>query len=177
MDTCAIRLYEPADAVKLHAAVSESVGQLRPWMPWCHPQYQLDDARQWIAAQVALAQKGLAYEFAILSADQYVGGCGINQINLANRFANLGYWIRASAMGRGFAPAAVRQLAAFAFEETNLVRLEIVCAAGNVRSQRVAEKVGALCEGRLRSRLLLPGGPSDALMFSLVRPSTDAVER
>lgn len=171
MDACAIRLYEPADAENLYAAVRESVAEVSPWMAWCHPQYTLEDARQWITAQAALVQKGLAYEFAISSEGQYVGGCGINQINIANRFANLGYWIRTSAMGRGFAPAAVRQLAAFAFEKTNLVRLEIVCAAGNVRSQRVAEKVGAVCEGRLRNRLLLPSGPSDALMFSLVRVS------
>jgi RimJ/RimL family protein N-acetyltransferase len=51
------------------------------------------------------------------------------------------------------------------------MRLEIVCAVGNVRSQRVAEKVGALKEGVLRNRLLLPSGPSDAVMFSLVRPA------
>jgi RimJ/RimL family protein N-acetyltransferase len=61
-------------------------------------------------------------------------------------------------------------VAEHAFQETDLMRLEIVCAVGNVRSQRVAEKVGALREGVLRNRLLLPSGPSDAVMFSLVRP-------
>jgi RimJ/RimL family protein N-acetyltransferase len=73
-------------------------------------------------------------------------------------------------MGRGVAPAAVRLVAEHAFRETDLVRLEIVCAVGNVRSQRVAEKAGAVREGVLRNRLLLPSGPSDAVMFSLVRP-------
>ena len=48
---------------------------------------------------------------------------------------------------------------------------EIVIAVGNRRSQRVAEKVGALREGVLRSRLVLPSGPSDAVMYSLVRPA------
>jgi RimJ/RimL family protein N-acetyltransferase len=88
-----------------------------------------------------------------------------------NRFANLGYWVRSSAAGRGVAPAAVRQVAAYAFRETDLNRLEIVIAVGNSRSQRVAEKVGATREGVLRSRLVLPSGPSDAVMYSLVRPA------
>jgi hypothetical protein len=33
----------------------------------------------------------------------------------------------------------------------------------------VAQKCGAVREGILRNRLLLPSGPSDAVMFSLVR--------
>jgi RimJ/RimL family protein N-acetyltransferase len=90
MEPCAIRLYEPADAEDLHAAVRESIAELSPWMPWCHPQYSLDDARQWITDQAPLVQQGLAYQFAVRSEGRYVGGCGINQINVANRFANLG---------------------------------------------------------------------------------------
>ncbi|MDH3445440.1 MAG: GNAT family N-acetyltransferase, partial [Deltaproteobacteria bacterium] len=91
-------------------------------------------------------------------------------INKNNRFANLGYWIRSSAMGRSLAPAAVRFVSDYAFRETNLNRLEIVCAVASIRSQRVAEKVGAMREGVLRNRLMLPSGPSDAVMYSLLRP-------
>lgn len=169
MSACSIRLYQQGDAEHLHAAVLESLSEVSPWMGWCHPQYSLDEARQWISAQQDLAKQGLALEFGVWREGQYVGGCGINQINKANRFANLGYWVRASAMGRGVAPAAVQLVAEHAFRETDLVRLEIVCAVGNLRSQRVAQKSGAVREGILRNRLVLPSGPSDAVMFSLVR--------
>jgi RimJ/RimL family protein N-acetyltransferase len=93
----------------------------------------------------------------------------VNQVNKANRFANLGYWVRTSATGRGVAPAAVRLVADEVFRQTDLVRLEIVVALGNVRSQRVAEKVGAMREGVLRRRLAIPGGAADAVMYSLLR--------
>jgi RimJ/RimL family protein N-acetyltransferase len=169
VSACAIRLYQQGDAEHMPPAVRESVVEMSPWLGWCHPQYSLDEARSWVTAQEELAKQGLAYAFGIWSEGRYVGGCGINQINKANRFANLGYWVRTSAMGRGVAPAAVRLVAEHAFRETDLIRLEIVCAVGNLRSQRVAEKVGALREGVLRNRLLLPSGPSDAVMFSLVR--------
>jgi ribosomal-protein-serine acetyltransferase len=155
----------------MHTAALESVAEVYPWMAWCHPRYSLDEARQWVVDQEKLAKQGMAYEFAILGeGGRFLGGCGINQINRADRFANLGYWVRTSAMGRGVAPTAARLVAEFAFQETDLIRLEIVCAAANTRSQRVAEKLGAVREGVLRSRLLLPTGPSDAVMYSLVRP-------
>ncbi|MGO8703287.1 MAG: GNAT family N-acetyltransferase [Candidatus Brocadiia bacterium] len=166
----AIRLYQPGDAEQMQAAALESVDQVYRWMAWCHEAYSLADARQWITAQVDLAKQGMAYEFAIFDHDgRFLGGCGINQINKANRLANLGYWVRTSAMGCGVAPAAVRFVKDFAFRETDLNRLEIVCAVANTRSRRVAEKVGAVREGVLRSRLMLPTGPSDAIMFSLLR--------
>ena len=50
-----------------------------------------------------------------------------------------------------------------------LLRLEIVCAVGNQRSQRVAARAGALREGILRHRLLLHDQPVDAVVYSLVR--------
>ena len=169
MSACAIRLYQQGDAEHLRVAACESVAEVSPWLGWCHPRYSLDEAREWIAAQQELAKQGQAFAFAIWREGEYLGGCGINQINRANRFANLGYWVRSSAMGRGMAPAAVRLVAEYAFRETDLIRLEIVCAIGNIRSQRVAEKSGALREGVLRNRLVLPSGPSDAVMFSLLK--------
>jgi RimJ/RimL family protein N-acetyltransferase len=165
-----IRLYGLADAEDLQSAVEESAAEVGQWMGWCHPQYSLDDARQWIVTQQEFARQGLAYEFAIRGeTGNFLGGCGVNQVNKANLFGNLGYWVRTSAMGRGVAPAAARLVADHVFRETDLIRLDIVCALGNVRSQRVAEKVGAVPEGVLRKRLLIPSGPSDAVMFSLVR--------
>ena len=128
------------------------------------------EAIEWTRTRAALAAAGQEYSFAIVDANgRFLGGIGVNQINGLHRFGNLGYWVRSSATGRGVATAAVRQVVAFAFRETDLVRLEIVCAVGNERSQRVAERAGALREGILRNRLLLRGQPIDAVMFSLVR--------
>jgi len=172
MSACTVRLYQKEDVEAIHAAALESVAEVYPWMPWCHARYTLHEAREWVMLQIELARQRNAFEFVIVGAGgRLLGGCGINQINPMNRFANLGYWVRTSAAGRGVAPAAVRAVTAYAFRETDLLRLEIVVAVGNTRSQRVAEKVGAVREGVLRSRVLLPTGPSDAVMYSLVRPA------
>jgi ribosomal-protein-serine acetyltransferase len=111
-----------------------------------------------------------AFEFAIVSGDdRYLGGCGLNQIDAVNRRANLGYWVRTSAIRQGVATRAVRAIRDWAFEHTDLLRLEIVVALGNEASQRVAAKSGAIKEGVLRNRLLLHGAIHDATIFSLIR--------
>jgi RimJ/RimL family protein N-acetyltransferase len=165
-----VRPYALADASDVWEAARESLAELQPWMPWCHPGYSIEESRSWLAAQVPAFHQGTSFEFAIVSADRrYLGGCGLNQIDQANNRANLGYWVRSSATGRGVATAAVQRVRDWGFEHTALVRLEVVIAVGNLASHRVAEKAGAVREGTLRSRLLLHGTPHDATMFSFIR--------
>lgn len=154
----------------MHAAVRESLAELIPWMPWCHPEYSAQEARSWLRVQVQAFNERKWFEFAIVDPDgRYLGQCGLNQFDELNRRCNLGYWVRSSATRRGVATRAVSLLRDWAFAHTNLVRVEIVIAAVNHASVRVAEKAGAVREGVLRHRLFLHGASIDAVMFSFVR--------
>ena len=99
----------------------------------------------------------------------FVGGCALNDINQTHNFANLGYWVRTSRTGQGVATAAALLVAQFGFAKLGFTRLEIVAAVGNVASQRVAEKVGAMREGVARNRHVVHGRVYDAVMYSLIR--------
>jgi RimJ/RimL family protein N-acetyltransferase len=139
-------------------------------MPWCHPRYSLDESRAWIEHCETAWEDGTEYNFAIVDhAHRVLGGCGLNQLRAEHRVANLGYWVRTPASRRGVATAAVRKLAQFAFRETNLVRLEIVVALGNIASHRVAAKVGAVREGVAHDRLYAHGRSHDAVVYALLR--------
>ncbi len=165
-----IRPYGLEDFELVYDAVRESMAELSPWMPWCHPGYSIVESRTWIESQIPAFEQGKAFEFAIRSVSGgYLGGCGLNQIDAVNRRANLGYWVRSSAAGHGIASAAVRLIHSWGFENTNLIRLEIVIAVENRASRRVAEKTGACYEGIFRSRLLLQGSPHDAAIYSFIR--------
>jgi ribosomal-protein-serine acetyltransferase len=159
------------DAQAMYAAVRESLPELIRWMPWCHSDYSLSEAKSWLRTQVQAFNERRWFEFAIVDpVGRYLGQCGLNQIDEANRRCNLGYWVRSSATGQGVAVRSVHMMRDWAFEHTHLARIEIVIAIGNHRSVRVAEKSGAHHEGVLRQRLLLHGVQEDAMMFSLVRP-------
>jgi ribosomal-protein-serine acetyltransferase len=170
MDRVRIRPYQIEDAPQAWEAARESLPELLPWMPWAHPAYAIEETRSWLAMQVQAFRERSMFEFAITSrAGRFLGGCGLNQLDALNRRANLGYWVRTSAARRGVATEAVRLLREWGFANTDLTRLEVLVAVGNVGSRRVAEKSGAVYEGTLRKRLLVHGVVHDAAMYSFVR--------
>jgi ribosomal-protein-serine acetyltransferase len=158
------------DTEALFDAATESIDRMYPWLPWCHPGYTIEESRGWLAEQVVAFETHEAYSFGVIGRDgAYLGGCGLNRIDSVNRRANLGYWVRSSAVGRGIASRAVKLIRDWAFSNTDLIRLEIVVAADNIASLRVAEKVGALREGILRRRIFLHGVAHDAVLFAFTR--------
>jgi RimJ/RimL family protein N-acetyltransferase len=164
-----IRPIEMNDVPELYASVRESLAALHPWMPWCHDQYSLAESGEWVERQIAAFREKREFHFAIFCGQQFAGVCGLNAIQHTDRLANLGYWIRTSVCNRGIATSATRLLADWAFQNTELDRLEIVAAVGNIPSLRVAAKAGAVWEGVLRGRLRLDGKPHDAVLFSIMR--------
>jgi RimJ/RimL family protein N-acetyltransferase len=165
-----LRPFREEDASALYEAVRESISEVSPWLPWCHEDYSIEESREFINSRELLSQGDEWYSFGICEKDGggLLGGVGINSINRVHQMANLGYWVRTSAAGRGIATGATRLAAKFAFEQLGLQRVEIVTAIANIASQRVAEKAGARREGVLRNRLLIRGESLDAVLFSLV---------
>jgi RimJ/RimL family protein N-acetyltransferase len=166
----AIRPYQPGDAPLVHEAARESVADIYPWLPWCHPGYTLEESEKWVETCLVEREAKRAFDFVVYDegTNKFLGVVAINQLHPLHQFANLGYWVRSSCTGQGVAVIAVRLCAQFGFEELRLKRLEILTAVGNVRSQRVAEKAGATREGLLRQRLKIGDVWHDAVMFSLI---------
>src|SRR5262245_39630478 len=105
-----IRRYRREDAGPLWDAAVESTTQIFPWMPWCHAMYSLDESNAWIDHCDAAWEEGTEYHFAIADGtERILGGCGLNQLRIEHRVANLGYWVRTSATRKGVATAAVRK--------------------------------------------------------------------
>jgi ribosomal-protein-serine acetyltransferase len=161
--------YRHEDAADLLSAARESVDSVFPWMPWCHEDYTMREAQTWASACVESWDKRASFEFVIRTATgDHVGGGGINCLNAMHPFANLGYWIRASQQGKGYATRAAKLLAQFGLCEVGLQRVEVMAAVGNAASLRVIEKIGAHREGVLRNRLVLREVPHDAVGYSFI---------
>jgi ribosomal-protein-serine acetyltransferase len=166
-----LRPYRGDDIDALYEAARESVAEINVWLPWCHPDYTRDDAIAWVDSRSEAWRGGREYSFVIEdpSDGSFAGGCGLNQIDELRLRANLGYWLRTSRTGRGLATAATRLLARWGLTALGLQRIEIVAAVGNVRSQRVAERAGAVREGIARCRLRVHDVPHDAVCYSLIK--------
>ena len=169
-NTIVLRPLRPKDADPLFQAAQESKDALLPWMDWYRPKYTLEAMTDWIQHQPEAWRNDQAYEFAILDAGDgnTLGACGLNNFNRKDRLANLGYWVRTSQVSQGIATTATRLLATFAFEQLELNRLELFVAEGNTASVRVANKIGAICEGKLRQRIVVREQVYDAFLYSLL---------
>ena len=62
----------------------------------------------------------------------------------------------------------MRLLAAWAFEDLGLRRLQLVVDPANVGSRRVAESAGFRAEGVLRQRSIHRGMPVDDVIYGLL---------
>lgn len=165
-----LRPFIEVDAPAFAAAVRESMSTVGVWMTWAVTGYADKDAVDWFAVCEANRAAGTAHEFGIFGADgtSFIGGAGLNQLNVANACCNLGYWVRGPAQRKGAALAAVSALSAFAFEDLKLVRVEIVVAEQNGPSLAVARKSGATYECLARNRLRIRGETLAAHVFSIV---------
>jgi [ribosomal protein S5]-alanine N-acetyltransferase len=121
------------------------------------------DQRAWAA--------GSAFAFAVLAMEE--GDRIVGRVALANvvrgpwQNATLGYWIDEGSGGRGHATRAVRLALQFAFEHAGLHRVQPAIIPRNVRSVRVAEKVGFRLEGRALHYLKINGVWEDHDVYAL----------
>ncbi|HEY1600325.1 MAG TPA: GNAT family protein [Pirellulales bacterium] len=151
-------------------AVRASLAELTAWTTWCHIEYSRADVELFLRKVEADRFDDTAYDFYVFDSPRtrLLGGCGLYHLDHLLGSASLGYWVRSDVARQGIATAAARLLIKFGFQELELTRIEILAAATNVASQRVAVKVGAVREGIRRNGLRLHGGPVDAVGFSLI---------
>ena len=173
-----IRCWEPRDAPLLADAVESSLAHLRPWMPWAHDEPRpLDDRIELLRVFRGRFDLGEDFVYGVFTRDEseVVGGSGLHT-RVGEGALEIGYWVRASRVGRGFARETTAVLTAVAFRVCAVDRVEIRVEPENEPSLRVARALGFAEEGILRRRL--PGRPGeeprDAVVFALF---ADELER
>ena len=167
-DLVILRRYSLEDAPELYEAISTSVDRVYPWLPWCHPNYTLEEIKSWLKTKPQRWNEGKEFGFSIRDfQNKIVGGCGIG-IGTRLWSGNLGYWLRTGFTGNGYATAATKLLVEFGIQQLQLKRIEIVASIENVPSQKVAERAGAYKEGISRNRLLIHDKLHDAVIYSFI---------
>lgn len=170
LDRFCVRAFRSVDIGPVYEAVSESIAEIAPFETWCHRGFTLDEAREYVEWWMDARKRGAAYYHAVVDAasGRLLGACGVSGYSREHRHAMLGYWVRTSETKRGVATAAARLVCEAAFADLGLLRITIGVPVANAASHRVAEKLGAVREGIMRQELVLPSGPSDVVLYSLL---------
>jgi RimJ/RimL family protein N-acetyltransferase len=132
--------------------------------------YGRQDALAYIASCEESLRTGRSLSLAITepAGGTLLGSISLMRLAWPQRRGEVGYWLGAEARGRGHATRATRLICGWGVRELGLERIELLAAAGNLRSQAVAERAGFTREALLRSHSPGPAGREDMVCFSLL---------
>ncbi len=149
-----LRAPRPGDGAAVNAAVLESFDVLHRWMPWAKQRPSVEESEATVRSFHAefIAREDLPLLIFARDGGELVGGTGLHRIEWNVPRFEIGYWIRRSCEGRGYATEAVHTLTEFALGRLGAARVEIRCSHRNERSQRVAERCGFTLEMSKRLR-------------------------
>jgi RimJ/RimL family protein N-acetyltransferase len=123
------------------------------WTSVPHP-YTEDVARDWVTSRARAERtegRGVAFAVTEFLTQRLVGLCHLQHTNWHSRGTEIGYVIAPWARGEGYAVEVVLAVAEWLFADQKFERLELRTAPGNTASQQVAQKIGCVSEGVLRS--------------------------
>ena len=126
-------------------------------------------AQTWLGAYEAGRADGTREAFVVVEEGRAVGLALAPSIDREAATAELGYLVSASARGRGLGTVALRLLSDWAFDELEMIRLELHIGTENGASQTVARRAGYTLEGTLRSAHLKQGLREDTQIWSRLR--------
>lgn len=155
-----LRHWRADDLDELVTAIDDP--EIGRWMPKIPHPYSPEAGAAYLAR--AAGREG---RFAIVgSGDERLLG-GISLVPKQWGRAEIGYWVRADARGRGVATRALVLVSRWGVER-GFRRLQLHADVDNPASHRVAEKAGFRREGVLRAWIEHEGRAHDHVLFSLL---------
>lgn len=165
----------PGEGNTVHEAIEETWEDLQRWMIWA--QSKLSPAAHEESVRTAFADFVLRKDMRIHGfekdesglAGRFVLSSGIHRFDWHMRRFEIGYWVRKSAQGKGYATECAGALTRYAFDVMGARHVCIEHADGNEGSRRVIEKLGFIKEGVLKGKLInhRSGDVLDSHIYSL----------
>lgn len=164
-----VRCWQPADAPLLTEAKNSSKVHLLPWMPWAQAEpsdlpTNLALIRTWRAEFDT--DRDYVYGIFDRAEARVLGGAGLHMRSGKNA-REIGYWVRADAINRGYATETAAALTRIGFESLGLARIEIHCDVRNVRSAAVPARLGYVHEANLRRRAISIDMAADSMIWTM----------
>lgn len=163
-DGAELRLLEPRHASVLCDAIRANLDRLY----WVDRDFSVETANARIQGGLERLSDGVGLSAGIWLDDEMVGDVGLFHFEARSRSIEIGYWIAAKAEGRGIVSRATSALIDYAFGELELRRVEIKCAASNVRSRAIPVRLGFTLEATHRRAEPVGDVWEDLLVYGLL---------
>jgi ribosomal-protein-serine acetyltransferase len=165
-----LRPFRRRDVGPLHEAISVSLEDLQPWLPWVEG-YDRGVAQRFVRESVSAWAERRAFDFTartIEDPNRHIGNVSIWRTSSQNDIGEVGYWIRSDETGKGYGAEATTRAVQIGFEEMRLHKVQLRIAVGNNRSEQIARRLGFAHEGTLRDEVKVGDRWLDHTVWSLL---------
>jgi RimJ/RimL family protein N-acetyltransferase len=146
--------------------------EIARWLDLVPQPYSESDARAYVDNCREGWRGGLGATFAVTDSrdEDVLGSIGLRLTDPIDAVAEVGYWVKSAARGRGVASRALLLVSDWALTVGGVQRLQLRADELNEPSKRVAERAGFTREGLLRSSHYNPrqGRRVDFVLYSLL---------
>lgn len=156
-----LRPPQAGDGAAMHEAKAETWEGIHKWMPWTKDGLGTAEESEAVARK-AQAKFILREDLMLIGHEAKSGRAviytGLHRFDWQHRSFEIGYWVRQSAQGKGYATESTNALIRYAFGALNARRVQIDFADGNEASHAVIKKLGLCYEGAAKLGIELPDG-------------------
>ena len=162
-----IRAPKISDAREMHAAVLETLDNLRPWTRWANRPQTLKGTRDFLRKSCKDSGSGTEFGLPMFlkGTRTYVGWMGLFRIDWNVPRIEIGYWVRQRFEGHGYITEALNAVTEYCAECLGARRVELHIDERNERSIRVADRCGYDHEGTLRRYVRAEDGSLENTRF------------
>ena len=166
-DTIKMRRLEHDDIAKIIEYASDIEVAKNTFAP--HP-YPPEAAIEFVTVTREAWNKDEGYVFGLVEKESgdFLGAMGLHPEE-KHHLAEVGYWIGKPYWGKGYATQALRLIIQFAFESTNLNRIQARHFTSNPASGRVMQKADMTYEGTSRQAIFHRDGYKDTVLYAILR--------
>ena len=161
-----VEILQARHAEALFSLVEKNRPGLREWLPWLDDTKNLHDSREFIRNALKKYAENGAFDAGIWQGDVLAGVIGLHPISWGNRNVSIGYWLGHHARGQGLITRSCSALLKSIFCDLKIHRVEIRCAVGNRKSQKIPEALNFTKEGVLRQSEWLYDRYVDHIVYS-----------
>ena len=145
-----LRSLLPSDEDVLYTLVKENRPQLSQWLDWASMVQTRDDFAQFFRYYESQIKQRLMEVQVICYQDQVIGIVEAHGINYSQQSAYLSYWLDGHFQNKGMMTKGMQQFLDYLYKNWAIKHFFLVIQCQNVRSIRLAQKLGFHLEGYAR---------------------------
>ena len=176
-DKTTIDLLQQQHKEELFALIDANREHLRQWLLWVDKRRTAQDFEPIIPIWIQNYADNNGFDAGIRYDGELVGMVGLHDIDWKDKITSIGYFLGEANQGKGIVTNCVRTLLQHIFRDLGLNKVVIQCAAENIRSRAVPERLGFREEGVARDGQWLYNRYVDLVNYSLLRREWESESR